>query len=338
MADAGPPLPELLNPSRDRHAMLPMAHPDLYAWYVRARDCFWTPEEIDLTGDRRHWANLGADEQHFVKLVLSFFATSDFIVNENLARSFASVVRIPEVRLFYNFQSAMEDIHSIVYAKLLEAYVADAGERASLLAGVDTVPAIAAKAGWSRRWIRDGTFVQRLVAFAVVEGVFFSASFCAIFWLKNRGLMPGLATSNELIARDEGLHRDFACYLYTAHTRPEDRLPRAELLRIVDEAVALEQEFVRSALPVALIGMNADLMCRYVRVVADHLLRSLGEDPYRDSGETAPSNPFPFMDAICLDTKTNFFEGRVTAYRRAVSSASVSASSDGPESAFGDDF
>ena len=305
----------MLDPRNDRQAMIPVAYPDLYEWYLKARDSFWTPEELTLTDDRRHWEErLGDDERHFIKLVLAFFATSDFIVNENLARSFAAQVTVPEARLFYNFQSAMEDIHSIMYARLLEAYVADTAERAGLLAAVDTVPAIAAKAAWARRWIRDGTFLERLVAFAVVEGVFFSASFCAIFWLKSKGLMPGLASSNELIARDEGLHRDFACHLYTGHTRPEERLARAGVLAIVDEAVALEQEFVRTALPVGLIGMNADLMCRYVRVVADHLLRSLGEEP----AEPTPANPFPFMDAICLDTKTNFFEGRVTSYRKAV--------------------
>jgi ribonucleoside-diphosphate reductase beta chain len=325
------PLP-LLDRRNAREAAFPIVYPDLHGFYQRHVACFWTPEEVDLTGDRAHWESLGDDERYFVTRVLAFFATSDFIVNENLAQSFAAQVTVPEVRMFYHFQAAMEDIHSLMYAKLLEAFTSGQEELDALLNGVKTVPSIGAKAAWARKWIRDGSFVQRLVAFAVVEGVFFSSSFCSIFWLKSRGLMPGLAASNELIARDESLHRDFACTLYTRHTPDSHRLPRDELYRVVEEAVALECAFVQESLPVGLIGMNADTMCRYVHVVANHLIASLGEPVPGEPVE----NPFPFMDTICLDTKTNFFEGRVTAYRRAVAPDQDSQAA--APGQFGDDF
>ena len=241
--------------------------------------------------------------------MLAFFSNSDFIVNENLASNFASQITIPEIKFFYNFQLMMEDIHSEMYSQLIDVYIKDDTLKDTLLNSVEKVPIIKKKAEWAKKWIKNGTFVERLIAFAIVEGIFFSGSFCAIFWLKKRGLMPGLTISNEFISRDEGLHRDFACYLYKNYI--EDKLEEKKLIQIIEEAVKLEQEFVSDSLPVSLIGMNSKLMCEYIEYVADHLLLNLiGKRNYNTE------NPFDWMTLISLQGKTNFFEHRVSSYAK----------------------
>ena len=280
--------------------------------YKKAQASFWTAEEVDLAGDVQHWDALTDDERHFISHVLAFFAASDGIVNENLAVRFMREVQIPEARAFYGFQIAIENIHAEMYALLLDTYIKDPLEKTRLLQGIQTVPAIKKKADWAMRWIDSPTasFAERLVAFACVEGIFFSGSFCAIFWLKKRGLMPGLTFSNELISRDEGMHTDFACLMYkTLH----NKLDAATLKRIVQEAVAIEKEFVCEALPVNLIGMNADLMAEYIEFVANRLYVELS-----NTGVPLFStpNPFSFMEQISLQGKTNFFEKRVGEYQK----------------------
>ena len=257
------------------------------------------------------WDKLTKDEKHFISNVLAFFAASDGIVNENLCERFASEVQLPEARCFYGFQIAMENIHSETYSLLIDTYVSDPAERTKLFDAVSRVPAVQSKAQWALKWIRDkdASFAQRLVGFACVEGIFFSGSFCALFWLKKRGLMPGLAFSNELIARDEGLHCDFACALYGMLERP---LPPATLEALIREAVAIEREFITDALPVDLIGMNARLMTQYIEFVADRLCTALGYEPVFGA-----TNPFDWMDLISLQGKTNFFERRVADYQKA---------------------
>jgi len=278
--------------------------------YKKAVASFWTVEEVDLSQDARDWEKLTPDEKHFVSHVLAFFAASDGIVLENLAARFMADVVAPEARAFYGFQIAIENVHSEMYSLLLEAYIKDPTERARLLDAVHTVPAVAKKARWAMRWTgSDALFAERLVAFAAVEGIHFSGSFCAIFWLKKRGLMPGLTFSNELMSRDEGLHTDFACLLYS---KLAVKLPDARVHAIVADAVALEAEFCCAALSVALVGMNADLMQAYIRFVADRLLLALGHAHlYGDA------NPFDWMEMISLQGKTNFFERRVGEYQKA---------------------
>ena len=264
---------------------------------------------MDLSADAGDWAHLSDDEKHFIKHVLAFFASSDGIVLENLAARFMTDVKIPEARAFYGFQIAMENIHAEMYGLLLETYVKDPGEKTKLFRAIRTVPAVRRKAEWAMQWIQSSnSFAERLVAFACVEGIFFSGSFCAIFWLKKRGLMPGLTFSNELISRDEGLHTDFACLMYSSLT---NRLARDRVLAIVLDAVSIEKQFVCDALPCALVGMNQDLMCDYIDFVADRLLQALGED--KASGV---ENPFDFMEQISLQGKTNFFEKRVGEYQK----------------------
>jgi ribonucleoside-diphosphate reductase subunit M2 len=280
--------------------------------YKKAEASFWTAEEVDLSKDLKHWdERLNDDERFFISRVLAFFAASDGIVNENLVVRFSKEIQVPEARCFYGFQIMIENIHSEMYSLLIEAYIREPKERDFLFRAIDTVPCVRKKAEWAMKWIDDdqSTFGERLVAFAAVEGIFFSGSFAAIFWLKKRGLMPGLTFSNELISRDEGLHCDFACLLVKHLERPPTP---STILSIVTEAVQIEQEFLTEALPVALIGMNCAMMCRYIEFVADRLLVALGcEKHYR------AENPFDFMELISLQGKTNFFEKRVGEYQKA---------------------
>lgn len=302
----------ILMDNPNRFVLFPIRYHDVWQMYKKAEASFWTAEEVDLSKDISHWQNkLTDDERFFVSQVLAFFAASDGIVNENLVSRFGQEVQIPEARCFYGFQIMMENVHSEMYSLLIDTYVKDPQERDHLFRAVETVPCIARKAEWALRWITDqsSTFSERLVAFAAVEGIFFSGSFAAIFWLKKRGLMPGLTFSNELISRDEGLHCDFACLLHRNHL--VNKASPSVCTQIIAEAVAIEQEFLTEALPVALIGMNCGMMCRYIEFVADRLLVSLGcEKAYR------VENPFDFMDLISLQGKTNFFEKRVGEYQK----------------------
>ncbi|MBO9155344.1 ribonucleoside-diphosphate reductase small subunit [Chitinophaga sp. GCM10012297] len=298
----------LLKDNKDRFVLLPINYPAIWEQYKRHEASFWTAEEIDLSGDLADWAKLNDGERHFISHVLAFFAASDGIVNENLAVNFMSEVQIPEARCFYGFQIMMENIHSETYALLIDTYVKDPVEKDRLFHAIDTVPAVKKKAEWALRWIEGGTFAQRLVAFAAVEGIFFSGSFCSIFWLKKRGLMPGLTFSNELISRDEGLHCEFACLLYSMLN---GKLSEKEVHEIIGDAVSIEKEFITDALPAALIGMNADLMKQYIEFVADRWLQALGCSKMFNS-----ANPFDFMEMISLQGKTNFFEKRVGDYQK----------------------
>ncbi|KAF7289424.1 Ribonucleotide reductase small subunit [Mycena chlorophos] len=302
----------LLKESRRRFVLFPIQYHEIWQMYKKAEASFWTAEEMDLSKDLYDWNNkLNNDERHFISHVLAFFAASDGIVNENLLERFSNEVQVAEARCFYGFQIMMENIHSETYSLLIDTYIKDNAQREYLFDAVETIPCIKRKAEWAIRWIQDekSTFGERLVAFAAVEGIFFSGSFASIFWLKKRGLMPGLTFSNELISRDEGMHTDFACLLFT-HLR---RRPHPSVLeRIITEAVGIEQEFLTDALPVSLIGMNAKLMCQYIEFVADRLLVALGNKKVYNV-----SNPFDFMDMISLQGKTNFFEKRVSDYAKA---------------------
>ncbi len=300
----------LLQENKKRFVLFPIQHPEIWKMYKQAEASFWTAEEIDLAPDLKDWERLSSDEQHFIKHVLAFFAASDGIVNENLAERFLSEVQVPEARCFYGFQIAIENIHSETYSLLIDTYIKDSLEKDRLFNAIDTVPCVTKKAEWAMKWISgDASFAERLVAFAAVEGIFFSGSFCSIFWLKKRGLMPGLTFSNELISRDEGLHCDFACLLYSMLN---NKMEEWRIRAIITEAVAIEKEFILDALPVSLIGMNAKLMSEYIEFVADRLLVALG---YSKAYGTA--NPFPWMDLISLQGKTNFFEKRVAEYQKA---------------------
>ena len=301
----------ILAENKDRFVLFPIKYKDIWEFYKKAEASFWTAEEIDLASDMQDWNNkLNDNEKHFIKHVLAFFAASDGIVNENLAINFTNEVQYPEARCFYGFQIMMENIHSETYSLLIDTYIKDPAEKDYLLHAVDTVPCVNEKAQWALRWIGNGSFAERLIAFAAVEGIFFSGSFCSIFWLKKRGLMPGLTFSNELISRDEGLHCDFACLLYTKHVK--NQLPPEQVTKIITDAVVIEKKFVVDAIPVKLIGMNADLMCQYIEFCADRLLVALGCNKYYNA-----SNPFDFMEMISLQGKTNFFEKRVAEYQKA---------------------
>ncbi len=300
----------LLEENKDRFVLFPIQHSDIWEMYKKAEASFWTAEEIDLSPDLKDWEKLNEGEKHFISHVLAFFAASDGIVNENLAVNFLREVQYPEAKCFYGFQIMMENIHSETYSLLIDTYIKDNTEKTRLLHAIDTVPCVQKKANWALKYIGQGDFAERLIAFAAVEGIFFSGSFCSIFWLKKRGLMPGLSFSNELISRDEGLHCDFACLLYTDHLK--NPLPQERVLGIIKEAVEIEQEFVTSALPVDLIGMNSKLMNQYIEFVADRLLIALGLGK-----EYNASNPFDFMEMISLQGKTNFFEKRVAEYQKA---------------------
>lgn len=298
----------LLRENKDRFVILPINYPAIWEMYKKHEASFWTAEEIDLSDDQKHWDNLSEGERHFVSHVLAFFAASDGIVNENLAVNFMSEVQVPEARCFYGFQIMMENIHSETYALLIDSYIKNPTEKDRLFHAIDTVPCVKRKAEWALKWINNGNFAQRLVAFAAVEGIFFSGSFCSIFWLKKRGLMPGLTFSNELISRDEGLHCEFACLLYSMLA---NKLSKEEVTEIIADAVVIEKEFITDALPVRLIGMNADLMAQYIEFVADRWLVELGYDKLYFA-----NNPFDFMEMISLQGKTNFFEKRVGDYQK----------------------
>jgi len=297
----------LLRENKDRFVILPIKYPKVWEMYKKHEASFWTAEEIDLSSDQKDWDNLNDGERHFISHILAFFA-SDGIVNENLAVNFMSEVQLPEARCFYGFQIMMENIHSETYALLIDNYIKDPKEKQRLFHAIDTVPAVKKKAEWALRWIDKGNFAERLVAFAAVEGIFFSGSFCSIFWMKKRGLMPGLTFSNELISRDEGLHCEFACLLYSML---EKKLTKDEVFTIIADAVTIEKEFVTEALPVALIGMNAKLMQQYIEFVADRWLAELGYPKMFNA-----TNPFDFMEMISLQGKTNFFEKRVGDYQK----------------------
>ena len=298
----------LLKENKDRFVILPIKYPKIWEQYKRHEASFWTAEEIDLSSDQKDWENLNNGERHFISHILAFFAASDGIVNENLAVNFMSEVQLPEARCFYGFQIMMENIHSETYALLIDTYIKDPQEKHKLFHAIDTVPAVKKKAEWALRWIDNGNFAERLVAFAAVEGIFFSGSFCSIFWMKKRGLMPGLTFSNELISRDEGLHCEFACLLYSML---QNKLSEKEVQAIITDAVTIEKEFITEALPVDLIGMNAKLMQQYIEFVADRWLSELGCTKIYNA-----SNPFDFMEMISLQGKTNFFEKRVGDYQK----------------------
>lgn len=301
----------ILKENKDRFVIFPIQHSDIWEFYKKAEASFWTAEEIDLSQDLKDWADkMNDDEKHFIKHVLAFFAASDGIVNENLAENFVAEVQYTEAKFFYGFQIAVENIHSETYSLLIDTYVKDPKEKDYLFHAIETMDCVKEKADWALRWIDEGSFAERLVAFAAVEGIFFSGSFCSIFWLKKRGLMPGLSFSNELISRDEGLHCDFACLLYNNHV--VNKLPEETVQKIIKDAVDIEKEFVTDALPVKLIGMNSDLMCQYIEFVADRLLSELGCGKIYNS-----TNPFDFMEMISLQGKTNFFEKRVGEYQKA---------------------
>jgi ribonucleoside-diphosphate reductase beta chain len=302
---------KILQENPGRFVLFPITHNDIWKYYKQQEASFWTAEEIDLQQDVSDWTNkLNDDERHFVKHVLAFFAASDGIVNENLAENFINDVQYTEAKFFYGFQIAMENIHSETYSLLIDSLIKDTEEQDRLFNAIETIPAIQKKAEWALKWIESDSFAERLIAFAAVEGIFFSGSFCSIFWLKKRGLMPGLTFSNELISRDEGLHCDFACHLYNEHI--QNKLPEGRIEEIILSALEIEKEFILEALPVRLIGMNADLMEQYLEFVTDRLLDSLNIEKKFNT-----ENPFDFMQNIALQGKTNFFEKRVAEYQKA---------------------
>jgi len=304
-------LEPLLTPNPNRFTIFPIEHADIWEFYKKHVQGFWTAEEIDLAGDLQDWVDLKEDERYFIKNILAFFAGSDGIVLENLGTRFLSEVQYAEARCFYGFQIAMENIHSETYSLLIDTYIQDKQEKFKLLNAVETMPIVQKKASWAQKWISsDRPFAERLIAFAIVEGVFFCGSFCAIFWLKKRNKLHGLSFSNEFISRDEGLHTEFACLLYTKHIL--HKVEKETVYDIIRDAVDIECEFVSSSLPVELIGMNSKLMIQYVKFVADHLLIALGYPAIYNV-----TNPFDFMDMISLPDKSNFFEKRVSAYSKA---------------------
>ena len=301
----------ILKENPNRFVLFPIQHPDIWEMYKKQEASIWTAEELDLSPDLVDWeSKLNDDERFFIKHVLAFFAASDGIVNENLAENFLSEVQYTEAKFFYGFQVMMENIHSETYSLLIDTYIKDTKEKNYLFNAIETFEPVKKKADWALRWIDNGSYAERLISFAAVEGIFFSGSFCSIFWLKKRGLMPGLTFSNELISRDEGLHCDFACMLYNNHL--VNKLPKEQVQKIIADAVKIEKEFVTESLPVRLIGMNSDLMSQYIEFVADRLLTELGNDKIYNT-----SNPFDFMDMINLQGKTNFFEKRVGEYQKA---------------------
>ena len=297
----------ILEENKNRFVIFPIQHHDIWEWYKKMEASFWTAEEIDLHQDLNDWnSKLNADEKYFIKHILAFFAASDGIVNENLAENFVNEVQYSEAKFFYGFQIMMENIHSETYSLLIDTYVKDEAEKTKLFQAIEVFPAIKKKADWALKWIESDSFAERLIAFAAVEGIFFSGSFCSIYWLKKRGLMPGLTFSNELISRDEGMHTDFAVLLFS---KLEKKPKKAKVIDLIKEAVVIEQEFITEALPCKLIGMNAKLMKQYIEFVADRLIVQLGYPKIYNS-----SNPFDFMEMISLEGKTNFFEKRVGDY------------------------
>lgn len=301
----------ILQENKNRFVIFPIKHHDIWEWYKKMEASFWTAEEIDLSQDLNDWNNkLSSDEKYFIKHILAFFAASDGIVNENLAENFVNEVQYAEAKFFYGFQIMMENIHSETYSLLIDTYVKDEAEKEELFNALEVFPAIRKKADWALKWIESDSFAERLIAFAAVEGIFFSGAFCSIYWLKKRGLMPGLTFSNELISRDEGVHCDFAVHLHNHHL--VNKVSKERIREIIVEALTIEREFITESLPVSLIGMNATLMTQYLEFVADRLLVELGCDR-----EYNTPNPFDFMDMISLQGKTNFFEKKVAEYQKA---------------------
>lgn len=305
-------LPEpLLDENEDRFVIFPIKHNDLWQKYKQHVSVFWVPEEIDLSKDMKDWEGLNNNERHFIKHILGFFAGSDGIVMENLATRFTREVQYPEAKFFYACQNMMESVHSETYSLLIDTYITDKQEKEDILQAIKTIPCVHKKAEWALAWIdnKEADFATRLIGFAAVEGIFFSGAFCAIFWMKQRGLMPGLTLSNEFIARDEGLHTEFACLLYS---KIVNRLSKQKVYKIIREAVKIEKQFITKSLPCELIGMNAKLMSQYIEFVADRLLLQLG---YPKAYNV--SNPFDFMERISLENKDNFFEKRTSTYAKA---------------------
>jgi len=292
----------LLKPDENRYVTFPIQHDDIWKMYKKAVDSFWVPQEVDLSKDLNDWKSLTSDEQHFIKMVLAFFAASDGLVLENLASRFMMDVQVSEARAFYGFQIAIENIHSEQYSLLIDTYIQDSAEKDRLFRAMENFPCIAKKADWAKKWINDkrSSFATRLIAFAVIEGIFFSASFASIYWIKKRGLMPGLTFSNELISRDEALHTEFAILLYSKIVK---KLQKKRVHEIIKDAVEIEKEFILEAIPCRLIGMNSNLMSQYIEFVADRLCLQLGYDKIYNS-----ANPFDFMELISMESKVNFFE------------------------------
>lgn len=292
----------ILRENNEKYTMFPLTYPDIFNMYKKQVDSFWRPEEIDLSRDLNDWSKLNDDEKHFISMTLAFFAGSDGIVNENLGMRFMNDVQVSEARAFYSFQIAMENIHSHMYSVLIDTYISDSEQKDKLFKAIDNFPCITKKALWAKKWITDGrsSFAARLVAFACVEGIFFSSSFASIYWIKKRGLMPGLTLSNEFISRDEALHTEFAILLYS---KLKKRLNKKRIHEIIREATEIEKEFITEALPCRLIGMNSALMCQYIEFVADRLCVQLGYEKIYGK-----LNPFSFMELISVETKVNFFE------------------------------
>ncbi len=319
----------ILQENKNRFVIFPIKHHDIWEWYKKMEASFWTAEEIDLHQDLTDWNNkLNDDERYFIKHILAFFAASDGIVNENLAENFVNEVQYAEAKFFYGFQIMMENIHSETYSLLIDTYVKDEAEKTELFNALEVFPAIAKKGEWALKWIESDSFAERLIAFAAVEGIFFSGAFCSIYWLKKRGLMPGLTFSNELISRDEGVHCDFAVHLHNHHL--VNKVPKERIKEIIVDALDIERQFVTESLPVSLIGMNATLMTQYLEFVADRLLVELGCERVYGS-----ANPFDFMDMISLQGKTNFFEKRVAEYQK---SGVMNTDSDAQKISFDADF
>ena len=303
-----PVIEPLLQEDDNRYVMFPIQDQSIWQMYKKQVECFWRAEEIDLSKDTADWDSLHKDEKYFISMILAFFAASDGIVLENLAARFMGEVQLSEARAFYGFQIAMENVHSETYSLLIESYIKDREEKTTLFNAINNFPCIKKKADWAIKWIHDkrSSFATRLIAFACIEGIFFSGAFCSIYWLKKRGLMPGLTFSNELISRDEALHTEFAVLLYSKLNK---KVSKAKVIEIIKEAVDIEKEFICDALPCRLIGMNSELMCQYIEFVADRLSLQLGYDKIYDA-----KNPFDFMEMISIEGKTNFFEKRVAEY------------------------
>ncbi len=322
-------LEPILQENKNRFVIFPIKHHDIWEFYKKMEASFWTAEEIDLSQDLNDWNNkLSEDEKYFVKHILAFFAASDGIVNENLAENFVNEVQYAEAKFFYGFQIMMENIHSETYSLLIDTYVKDEAEKTQLFTAIDVFPAIKKKAEWALKWIESDSFAERLIAFAAVEGIFFSGSFCSIFWLKKRGLMPGLTFSNELISRDEGVHCDFAVHLHNHHL--VNKVSKERIREIIVDALNIEREFITESIPVSLIGMNSTLMTQYLEFVTDRLLVELGCER-----EYNTANPFDFMDMISLQGKTNFFEKKVAEYQK---SGVMNTDSDAQKISFDADF
>jgi len=306
----------ILSLNEGRFVLFPIEHDDIWQFYKKAEASFWTAEEIDLSQDIKDWETLNDNERYFIKNILAFFSASDGIVNENLAENFVNEVQYTEAKFFYGFQIAMENIHSETYSLLIDTYIKEKAEKDKLFNAIETIPAVKKKANWAFKWIESDSFAERLIAFAAVEGIFFSGSFCSIFWLKKRGMMPGLSFSNELISRDEALHCDFAVHLHNNHVI--NKVSEERIKEIIESALEIEKEFITESLPVSLIGMNSKLMSEYLEYVADRLMIDLMCKPIYGT-----KNPFDFMANIALENKTNFFEKRVAEYSKSSVGKSV---------------